>query len=202
MAVDSSVKICNLALQAIGNTSFITSLSEDTTEADVCNQWYDLERQKLLRNGRWHFAERRATLAALGTPPDEWGYSYAWPSDCLKPLYIDPGLQHVPEEGQNVAYKLDTTGTAKRILTDLEDAELIYTFDLTDVTLMSAEFIAALAAEIGAKVAMPLTGKRVLARDLLVFAQNEVWKAGGAEHRDEYKRGPDQQDPDWQRARW
>lgn len=91
----SDVSICNLALSEIGNRAqMITSLEEDSAEANQCALWYDTLRKRLLRTAPWGFCRYQTNLAQLGdllpdnTSPFPWLYKYAHPADCLKMRYI------------------------------------------------------------------------------------------------------------------
>jgi len=60
----SDVEICNSALQKIGAET-ITTLSDNTRRAALCNRQYDKVRKKLLRAHPWNFAIRRAALVPV-----------------------------------------------------------------------------------------------------------------------------------------
>src|SRR3569623_1719834 len=97
-------QVANLALSAIGTRSTIASLSEDSTEAQTVQLWYNQTRDSLLRKLPWNWARRQVAMAvykaaagtpenpngALPEPPWPWKYSYAWPADCLSARYILP----------------------------------------------------------------------------------------------------------------
>lgn len=98
-------------------------------------------------------------------PPQPWAYEYAWPSDCLKARFIQPTLNapgssnpplttapnvYIPAPGAPtgipfvVATDVDALNNPiKVILTNLPNAQLIYTRDLTQVPdLWDALFLA------------------------------------------------------------
>ena len=122
-----SVTVCNMALSAVGATSQIASLTEQSAEALACNLHYEQTLRELLSIHNWPFARANAALAVLqaraGTPENPtgatlteperpWSYAYGYPSDCLKPRYI---------------MNLDTSGNAATIngvpLTTADESE-------------------------------------------------------------------------------
>lgn len=83
-AVQSQVAICNLALHHLATGKQITSLTEKSEEARVCNVFYDQVKDEVLRDFAWPFATVTVTLELVQQQPTfEWGYSYRMPSDCL-----------------------------------------------------------------------------------------------------------------------
>ena len=96
----TEVSICSNALRKLGDDP-ITSLTEDTERARLCNAFYESSRDSLLRSHPWNFAITRATLAKLSsTPAYGFAYQYALPTDpyCLRVLemeYQDLSLIHI-----------------------------------------------------------------------------------------------------------
>ena len=79
---DDIIALCNQSLYLLG-AKVITALDQGTQEANLCNQFYDSERKKLLRRHPWNFAIHRAVLSEynallnpgfeLGSePPESW----------------------------------------------------------------------------------------------------------------------------------
>lgn len=155
----STVQIGNMALSAIGARSTIESLSEDTVEAQQINLWYNTARKQTLAAFDWTFARKRATLSAHSEdPPDAvWSYRYQYPVDCVAAREIENPLgwdaDAVPFE-----IEVDSTGETKSILTDQEDAVLVYTFDQAAPVMFSSHFDITLAHLLGWYIAYSLTG--------------------------------------------
>ena len=87
----SEVTICNLALSRLGH-QVITSLTEGTTTADLCNLHYGPTRDAVLRAHPWNFAIYRQALAQdVTTPSFEFDFRYALPTSpyCLKVIRTD-----------------------------------------------------------------------------------------------------------------
>ena len=87
----TEVSICSNALRRLGDDP-ITSLTDDTERARLCNAFYVPARDLVLRSHPWNFAVTRATLAQLSdTPAYEYSYQYALPNDpyCLRVLSME-----------------------------------------------------------------------------------------------------------------
>ena len=87
--MSSDVSIVNRALARVGQGP-IVNLSEGSRLARVAQQWYEPSRDELLRDYRWKFAIKRASLPALAQAP-VYGYTYAYqiPGDCLRVLSVN-----------------------------------------------------------------------------------------------------------------
>ena len=151
----SEVDICNLALTE-SFCSEIQSLTAQSREAEVCNRFYAQCRDLLLSGYNWKFNQVRRSLAVSSeTPPDNWGYAYEFPTNCLHPVKIYQSnrnpLKEIPfavESKLNVEEKV--------LYTDEPNAILIYRKKITVTNMFSPMFIEALANLLGAKVAMGL----------------------------------------------
>jgi hypothetical protein len=213
------VDIANRSLSAIGTRSTIASLAEISNEAIQANLLLESLRDELLRMAPWNCATTYANLALIcaspgtpenptqatatwqkGIPPPPWAYEYAYPSDCLRPLWIIPQIATgfaggVPITtaitggaasfwtGPPVRFKvaIDQIGPAgvpvasggsdtKVILTNQEDAILSYLKQVTDPNVWDPQFVQALVAAFAARLAIPLVGDKVLAREKLAEA--------------------------------
>jgi len=86
--VPSVIDLCNSALDKVGQGA-ITSLSDGTKSAKLCNRNWPLVRDRVLRSHPWNFAVKRTNLAASETAPD-WGYTakFPIPTDCLRLIEV------------------------------------------------------------------------------------------------------------------
>lgn len=174
MAVVSKVIIANMALANVGARNSIESLTEESVEAKAVNLWYDFSRVLILEGYDWNFARKRLTLAEhTEAPPDNiWSYRYTYPADCVNmrklqqpdfttnPLFANTYLTLSEPDAIPFDIEMNSTGNTKTILTDLEDAIAVYTFDQQDVNLFSLHFVQTLAYALGYNIAYQLTGKR------------------------------------------
>lgn len=214
MPIIGKVTICNMALNHIGVRSTIESLTEFSTEAKACNLWYDHSRIEALESYDWNFARRRRALVAHSDdPPDGvWGYRYQYPIDCIKARYIEnPTVVHqsivrgipaslVEPDAIPYSVEMDDDGITKSILTDLDKATLIYTFDQQDTNVFSRVFISALSYIIAAHIGFSLTGKISLEDKMAQNARIIIQNAAANEHNENVARQP--RDSEFIRARW
>ena len=152
----SVVDICNYALLRIGGAT-IADLSEGSRASELCSIVYEQCRDQLLRAFPWNFARRVQSLADTNSPPTNWGYSYAMPSDCVRPLRIVIEGNRLPRVDEKIPYEVASNGTQRLIYADVESAELEYTARVDDSNLWDASFINALSWLIASEIATPLT---------------------------------------------
>jgi len=132
--------ICNLALTLVKQTTFLESLTAETSTAKLCNLYYDEARRTLLKSFRWSFSIGRATLVlASGTP--DWGYGkhFTLPSDNLQILRTDD---------LDNAYRVE----GNLLLTDETAVKVKYIKDITSVASFTQHFVEMLAASIALKL--------------------------------------------------
>ena len=168
MATINPVKIGNMALSHVGVSSSIESFAEDSVEAGQINLWYDFSREQALEMLDWNFARKRQTLATHSDdPPDGvWTFRYQYPADSIKArTLVNPSgkdANAVPFEVEN-----SEDGTTKTILTDLDAAVLVYTFNLQDTSLSSPMFVEALSFLLAHHIAFTLTGNPEIKKEML-----------------------------------
>lgn len=90
MATRTPVSICNQALGRIG-AEYISSLSEDTTNARHCNVVYDDTLLEMLESDDWAFAIKREMPAPVAdqTLYPGWDYAYALPNSLVRLVDIE-----------------------------------------------------------------------------------------------------------------
>lgn len=146
----SQVQICNLALSRLGANT-ITSLSDNTTEAKLCNTFFDDLADFVMVEGSWSATIRRASLARTTTTPAfEYTYSFQLPVDpfCLKVLNIN---EDIPG---SVPYRIEDD----KLLTDESTIKIRYIARLTDTEDWGPFLTRAFVARLAAELAYPLTG--------------------------------------------
>ncbi len=172
----SAVQVGRMALGHIGVRSNIESLSENTPEAKAVNLWLEFSRKQTLEGFNWSFARKRLTLATHNDPPPEgqWGFRYQYPSDALvirsiqSPFsvsgsggLINPTVSISTAEADAVPYNVEiSTDGTNSILTNVQDAIAIYTFDQTQLTMFSSLAIMALSFALASNIAFSLTARR------------------------------------------
>lgn len=165
----SDAQICNLALSRVGVRKLIDALSDPGTEAKACNAVYALSRDTVLASYSWPFATRRSVLAELAVVErTDWAHVYALPADCLEPQAIVLAGDRNPQAGSRIAFEIEANDDASApvILTDQEEAELLYTAGVTNPVLFPPHFSDALAWRIAEEIAYSLPVKPGLASQM------------------------------------
>ena len=208
-----SASLVNLALQSFGSRTTLTPAqlaAGSNNEAKQANLVFDSTRNVLLRMAPWNCAMATTALTLLasntdgspwiqGLPRPPWVYEYAYPADCLKPCWIDPGVYNLGP----VLYKVgvDTVATVEQrvILTNQADAVLIYVRDVTNPDIWDILFQDAFCNALGANICMSLTGDKALANMCIQMANRSIEEARKADGNE----GLTINDvmPDWIRAR-
>jgi len=167
----TEVSICSNALRKLGDDP-ITSLTEDTERARLCNAFYNTARDSLLRLHPWNFAITRASLTRLSsTPAYGFAYQYALPTDpyCLRVLEM---------EYQDYIFKIENLATEGRVLlSDESTAKILYVGRITDTTLFDSLFIDTLTAHLALKLAYPITNSVTLQAQMQKLYQAKLSEA-------------------------
>lgn len=160
----TEAEICNLALLAIGERETIDNLGDPTTAAQVATSIYPQARDLVLEAHWWSFAKKSQTLALSVETVDGWGYTYAWPADCLAPRYIYPGTR-TPTATSRIPFAqgLNAAGTGFTISSDQNSAStpvaLVYTARVVNTGLFPPSFVEALSMYLASKFALAISVK-------------------------------------------
>ncbi len=168
MAIVSPTRIGNMALSHIGVSSVIESLTENVPEANQINLWYGFSREQALEILDWTFARRRQTLALHSddAPEDVWTFRYQYPADAIKiRSLVNPAGKLA--DASPFEIEMSDDGTEKTILTNIEDAVAVYTFNTQATTLFSPLFIEALSYLLAHHISFPLTGSPEIKKEML-----------------------------------
>lgn len=169
-AMPSAVEICNIALSHIGAESLVTAIDppDGSVEAGYCATFYPIARRLALEMTMPSYAKTRVALAEVANTSTSWGYAYAKPADCIKPLRVldpwdavmfadDPRVVADPTERGSADYEVE----GDVIRTNEPDAVLIYLRDVTDTSKFSPMFTSGL----GMLLAGYLAGPVIKGRD-------------------------------------
>ena len=171
----SEVDICNRSLIKVDG-NLITSLSQETEEAVLCNVLYPQIRDEVLRAHFWNFAIKQATLnQTVATPTFEFNYKYALPSDYIR-------IYSLKEVGQR--YKIK----GGELHTNLSGVDIEYVARETDTTRYDAMFVTALSLRLASELAYPVAGSSER-QQLLLAEYNQFIKE--AKRRDGQEGTPD-----------
>lgn len=159
----SVVSICNMALNLIGQGT-ITSLTENTKSARVCNAFYDSIRDSVLRDNDWNFANITEELSLMsGETIPGWDYIYIYPVKCLALRKIVSKSDTDNELPHSFESALASVSKQRCIATNVNQAFAKYTYQVTDPNLFDPTFIEALAHRLASSLAKPLAGDAQLA---------------------------------------
>ena len=163
---NSKIQICNLAAGGQGLKNSINNIDTPTSDKEIVfAQWYDITRQHVLKFLMPNFALQRVILAALPAVPaayaNDYQFAYPVPSNCLKVTTFND--------------QVSNGGPTLRFIADV-----------TDVTLMSPDFIMTFASILGKMTAMVNTQDPGKKASLLKDAMQE-WTNSTAQNAQENK---------------
>lgn len=176
----TEAKVVNIALARIGQREFIDELDENTPSARVANELFGDARDVVFESFPWPFATKRSDLALITDGErDGWEYAYALPADCISPRSIYSGKRS-PAADERIPYALehDATTSAQILLTDMEDAQLIYTARIETVALWPPSFVDALAWKLASDFALAIAVKPNVAQAMTVGYERALARAG------------------------
>ena len=143
----TSIDICSHALVKLGANS-ISSFQEETTEAHIAKQLYDMVLDSLLSSYPWRFALKQTSLARLTeSPKADYQYAYALPTDCIRILSAGPTNQ-----GSGLKYRV----AQQQLHTNSSSVMLTYLCRPNEAD-FPAFFVEALVAKLAAEFCLPLT---------------------------------------------
>lgn len=201
----SKTQIGNMALSNLGAKANIESFSEASKEARAISLWYDHSRITTLEDFNWNFATKRATLTSHSEIPPAgiWGFRYQYPADCLVARYLQNpeyvassrtiwDIPQVVVEPDSIPFQIEmsSNGETKTILTDLEGAVLVYTFDQQDTTHMPRNFAIALSFMLAYFICIPITGRADLKEAMGRYYQFHMQRAAGRNSNEAIARPP------------
>lgn len=138
--MEINIDQCKRALSHLGVKQSITSIDEETVEAEMCSLFYQIALEDILRGHEWQKFSKREELAELeDTPNDSWEYCYREPSDCVAFRRIDSG-QRMDDEDSAIEFIESRDSDGAVILTDQGEAVGEYTMLVDDVTKWDADF--------------------------------------------------------------
>lgn len=151
----SKIDIWNLALSHIGHRANVGDPDEASVEANHCRRFYPIALGAALERHSWAFSTRRAQLAEVDNPLNQWAFAYALPNSCKKAWEVLPPESTDLRDGQ--PFVIETSDTGDFVLyTNMEDAVLRYGVLVTDTTKYSDLFILTLSYELASMLVGPI----------------------------------------------
>lgn len=173
----SQVAIINLGLNHIGQKA-ISEPTEATVQAQSVARVWDYVLEETLRSFDWGFARVCAALALVSDyTPLNFTYAYAYPSKALIIWKLTYDGDDEDSIGEKYKVLYAPANNQRVILTDLEDAYAVYSYNVTDTTKFDPFFVTALSHRLAAEVAVPLNGDKAMAKDEIVIFNNLISEA-------------------------
>ena len=180
------VLICNRALDMVHARNIATLDSTLTMEEEQkCANIYEQTRDLLLKEYRWNFAIRTATVlnyASAGVSPavnsiplfgTEYSYASSLPPECLRVLELP--------EFANDKWRIQASGATKYLLcdvnTDDDDLEVNYIKKVQESALFDTHFIEILQLRLASKLAFSIADSSSGGADFYQMEKVEVKKA-------------------------
>lgn len=160
----SETTIFNAALTHLGEAKRILDANENSSRAMILAERYPNLRDALIRQYKWNFSTRRASLSEDATPP-AFGYAhrYKTPANCLKVFNVI-GERHYP-------WKVE----GGYVVTDLTaPLNVIYALKVTDPSEFDPVFREVLAMDLAIACAPAIANKRTLKLDLVAARQGLI----------------------------
>lgn len=176
--ITTPADIANLALGRIGYDGRVGNLYDGSKAAKEILDVYGQTRDDMLRDGNWPFASRTAAATLLKSspaggyippngwnpatnPPQPWSFEYTYPDDCIEVRACKPTVFFVPNFAPQYypfAIANDSAFTPARrvVLSNVANALLIYTAQVTDPATWPPDFVEAFAAALGQRLAAGL----------------------------------------------
>jgi len=180
--MSSEVDICNLALSHLGDEAGVASIAppDGSAQAAHCGRFYPMARDAVLEAHPWPFAVKRVPLAEVDNPaPEDWGYAYALPSTCLRPLTallpgVPPRQFGTETDNDSFPYVVETGADGGLVLyTNVQTAVLRFIDRVTDTTKYTPSAVLAISRLLAAYLAGPILkgdkGTKVAADQLQIF---------------------------------
>ena len=162
----TDVSICANALRKLGDEG-ITSLTDTSKRAILCNSLYAETRDAVLRAYPWNFAISRQALSLLSASPAfEYVNQFTLPTSpyCLRALSM---------YGSTNPWKIE----GRRLLTDDSTVNLVYIARITDTAEFDPLFVQAFQARLSAEMAYAITGNNTLRGEFIAEYEMKLREA-------------------------
>lgn len=159
MTISSPTDIANLALDLLSAGTVTDIVDPSTPTEELLARWYDHSRRKVLRSHSWNCATKRIALAADSEDPD-FGYDsqYQLPADFVRLLTVNDSTYTRDNPAPSDLYKLESNKIlTSNLFESSGQLNLIYIYDLTDVSQMDALLVDLIAYELALGIAYKVT---------------------------------------------
>jgi hypothetical protein len=175
----SVVDICNEAMDLLGADT-ITSLTENSKEARLCNRRFDTVRDTVLRSHNWNCAISRAALAQDATAPSfGFTYQYTLPTNpfCLRVIsfWNAEVNNEVAAYNSNKMFKIE----GRKVLSNESSCSIIYVARVTDTETLDSLCSSVIAHRLASETAYAITGSNSVAQATFQLYQQRLNEARG-----------------------
>lgn len=173
----SVVDICNEAMDLLGAAT-ITSLTENSKEARLCNRRFETVRDAVLRSHPWNTAVTRAEIARDSTAPAfGFTYQYTMPTDpyCLRVLsFWNSNVDNeIAAYDSQVMYKIE----GRKILSNEGTCKITYIGRVTDTEQFDPMLSNTIAHRLAAETAYAITGSTTVAQQMQALYEQRLREA-------------------------
>lgn len=173
----SVVDICNEAMDLLGAAT-ITSLTENSKEARLCNRRYETVRDAVLRAHPWNSAITRTSLPRDATAPAfGFTYQYTLPTDpyCLRVLsFWNSNVDsEIAAYDSQVMYKIE----GRKILSNEGTCKITYVARVTDTEQFDSLLSSTIAHRLASETAYAITGSNSVAQQMFQLYENRLREA-------------------------
>lgn len=186
----SVVDICNEAMDLLGAAT-ITSLTENSKEARLCNRRFDTVRDAVLRSHPWNVAITRASLAKDATAP-AFGFAsqFTLPTNpyCLRVIsfWNSSVNNEVAAYDSNVMYKIE----GRKVLSNEGSCSITYISRVTDTELFDSLLSSAIAHKLASETAYAITGSNSVSQAMQVMYETRLREAKSIDAMEGYPEQP------------
>lgn len=186
----SVVDICNEAMDLLGAAT-ITSLTENSKEARLCNRRFDTVRDAVLRSHPWNVAITRASLAKDATAP-AFGFAsqFTLPTNpyCLRVIsfWNSTVNNEIAAYDSNVMFKIE----GRKVLSNEGSCSITYISRVTDTELFDSLLSSAIAHKLASETAYAITGSNSVSQAMQVMYETRLREAKSIDAMEGYPEQP------------
>ena len=190
----SVVDLCNRALDLLGAAN-ITSLTENSKEARLCNGNFDDVRDAVLRSHPWNVGiTRKALPKDSETPAFGFSFQFSLPTDpfCLRVLsFWNSNVNNdVAAYDSNVMFKIEGC----KVLSNEDTCNIIYIGRITDTEQYDSLLNKAISARLAAEIAYNITGSNSIASNMIALYEARLKEAKGVDSMEGFPEQPQADD--------
>ena len=170
MGTQSQIQLYNEALLIVGANE-ISSVTEETNNATLCNRFFESARDYVTVNSRWNSVQSESSLTASVTDPvinDKWLKKAELPNDphCLRVLdcYVN---------GVSVDYEV----IGRFLYSNDLPLDIRYISRITDISAISPGLFQAIALYLAYKISYPVTRDLQSVKDIYSLYQDHIREA-------------------------